>query len=292
MPTGKFFSPIRRAIANRFTDLSYNEERTGRQENFCLYPDGSPKQCNLSVRKTTDGLKFCCFSNSCPVSRGTIRLSALEVVVDRVRKAKQEQKKTFETIQIVNTPRGITANFTDTAMAFMAKYELSKTDLYKHGAWERPEQQRVYFPIKYDLYKETWAARSYNGAIHPKWLYPAGSPLGDIVFTSFGTVGGEVVIVEDILSAIKAAKCKGVEKAIAILGTQVTDRKITAITKVLAKGQSVLVCLDRDAWTKSVQMANTLIKKGYSAKPKLISKDLKSLSLDQIQTELMLRIKG
>lgn len=140
------------------------------------------------------------------------------------------------------------------ALDWVAQYELTKNDLYKHNVLWSETMQRLIFPVYGDGLLIAWQGRSFNlqdqaiGKI-PKW-YGKGN-LKD-TFNLLGK-GDKLVLVEDIVSAIKVSKC-GV-MALPLYGSFVGIERFKRIYSLFCKEVEVLIWLDPDKRLEAVKEA-------------------------------------
>lgn len=108
------------------------------------------------------------------------------------------------------------------------------------------KDKRAVFPIYYKGRIIDAVGRSLSGAM-PKWLRYTGQ--ADVYSYCIGEPGGSVVIVEDVISAIIAAKVSHNVTGMAILGTSLGPAHMDHISKF----SNVIIALDPDAAVKTLK---------------------------------------
>ena len=108
------------------------------------------------------------------------------------------------------------------------------------------KDRRAVFPIRKKGLLIDAAGRALDGAL-PKWYRYTGA--ADVYTHVVGKSNGIVIIVEDIISAITAAKLFPGLTGMAILGTQMSSKHV----EYLEDYYRVLIALDPDALNKTIQ---------------------------------------
>lgn len=142
-------------------------------------------------------------------------------------------------------PTDCDISYPERAIKWIEKYGLTKTDLYNHNVMWSHSLQRLIFPVYSDGILVGWQGRSFNTqdmgiAKIPKW-YGKGN-LKDI-FNIIGK-GDKLVLTEDVVSAIKVAKC-GV-MAMPLYGCVVGQERFKRLYSLFKNEIEVVVWLDDD----------------------------------------------
>lgn len=226
-------------------------------------------QDNLAVY--SDGHKFC---YSC-------KYSAFPNGIEKFKLSQEEVTEQKETIFL---PVDCDIVYPQRALDWIYQYDLTKNDLYANNVLWSDSLQRLIFPVYGDGFLIAWQGRSFhlqNQAVAkiPKW-YGKGN-LKD-TFNILGK-GNELVLVEDIVSAIKVAKC-GV-MAMPLYGSFVGLNRFKRIYNQFGTEVEVLVWLDPDKRLevlKEVKLGSSFCK----CRSIFSEKDPKEHSYEEIKTIL------
>jgi hypothetical protein len=124
---------------------------------------------------------------------------------------------------------------------FTSRWDLNMSELMYDV-----KDRRAVFPIKHKGILIDAAGRALDGAV-PKWYRYTGD--ADVYTYVVGNSNGVVIIVEDIISAITAAKLAPGLTGMAILGTSMSAKHMEYIQEYYR----VIVALDPDAAQKTIQ---------------------------------------
>lgn len=168
-----------------------------------------------------------------------------------------------------------TKNISKDGLLWLFKYDLSLKEIEDYSIGYSPNLDRVILPIVTNGRWDYWQARALSPGVYPKYLNPKfmKSP-----FYSQTEDLGNLVIVEDIISAIKVGRCM---RACAILGSKIPEE----VYKVARRCKKVYLWLDPDMKDK---MNN--IKTNLSMYTEITivdsDKDPKEYSTDKIKVKL------
>ncbi len=154
-------------------------------------------------------------------------------------------------------------------MQWLLKYGISSEEIAKYGiSWEPARKLLVLINSK-----TYWQARNF-GFGHIKYISNGMKPL-----TVYGE-GDTIVVVEDVLSAIKIARCR-YEKICAspLLGSSMSKQTMSQLTKQYA---TVHVWLDRDKAKQAILIRNKLRASGVKSKAIITPKDPKEYTKTEI----------
>ena len=154
-------------------------------------------------------------------------------------------------------------------MQWLLKYNISQEEIRKYGiSWE-PARRLLVLINK----KNYWQARNF-GFGNYKYKSNGIKPL-----QVYGE-GDTIVLVEDVLSAIKIARCRYENIcATPLLGTSLPKQTMSHLIK---KYDKIYVWLDRDKAKDSVQMKNKLRAAGVTSKAIITPKDPKEYTKTEI----------
>lgn len=210
-------------------------------DSYCIRHEGCPACAKLgkdnhknNLAVFSDGHKFCF---SC---KFTVFPSGITKFKQENSEEKQEDNKKISTL-----PIDCDIVYPQKALDWVGKYELTKTDMWNNNVLWSNVMQRLIFPIYSDGSLIAWQGRSFHTqdqavAKIPKW-YGEGN-LKD-TFNILGK-GTSLVLVEDIVSAIKVAKC-GV-MAMPLYGSFVGRERFKRLYTLFGNSVEVLVWLDYD----------------------------------------------
>lgn len=122
---------------------------------------------------------------------------------------------------------------------------LTGEDMQQNGVGWSEQAQRIVLPVRLDGHLMALQLRAVHGDQKPKYLNPEGPSVAKAVFypcgMEYSTETAFVVVVEDILSAIKLDKA-GIP-AVSVLGTNPTDARLN---RILQTSKTVLWWFDND----------------------------------------------
>jgi len=225
--------------------------------------------CNrhtLSVSWFPDGtVLWNCYRASCP-TRGASEQNLSARQIARIRNRAEATTKTETTFVWKDYP--FTHNFSDSAKGFMHMWRFP----YAHPRiYEDVKRNRMVFPIYNASAKIVDAAgRALDSGQNPKWYRYSDSGLPYIA-AELGRVPTSdqiMILVEDCVSAEIVNEIAYDAVGVALLGTNLsqTIRDHLALRHILRRedAKNVIVCLDRDAAKKSIEMFRTLSNMGHN----------------------------
>jgi len=236
-----------------------NEQRSGV---ICPFCHGNDK--SLSLRREGEMIFYHCHRARCGISGMTRASPALTVSP-----VLKYNNKYAETLRAAGPPSTFDCNWV------AAEWGMQEKHVRKGGLQSIYGKKRIILPI-YDMdgYEVGATLRSTEESVVPKSLICMTSP--NSICASFyeGEQNPEVVIiVEDQASAIRASYyCSSV----ALLGTNMDVIKARAIARTDCK--RAIFCLDKDAFSKSILLANKWGSMFPSHTVVLPSKDLKDMT--------------
>jgi len=227
---------MKMSIKNHLALLSLNEGASHR---------GPCPECNrpntFSATKQNGVVLYQCYSLSCVVKGANYEgMTASEILF----KIKQQDNKQPD-------KEAITMPWPEYVIQPSAEHTLMKRyikrwGLEHDGLMYDVRDKRAVFPIVHKGIVIDAIGRALDGAV-PKWYRYTGA--ASVYKTVVGKPSGVVVIVEDVISAIVAAKHVPGMTGLAILGTSMNDKTMKHIDGYY----KVLVALDPDASYKTLQ---------------------------------------
>lgn len=171
-------------------------------------------------------------------------------------------------------PKDATDAIDFTALQWLTRYDITMEEVRQYKMMWSPKQQFLIFPIyqsmgwnDMELYPDAlsmkmgaWQARTFNSNWKAKY-YNVG-PLHD-VFTIFNLIGGDgnfIVVVEDMLSAIRVARKYA---ALPMFGSMLTMAQLHHIKDSII--ENIIFWLDEDKCEEGMQMAKQATQLGFGA---------------------------
>ena len=260
---------IREYIKNLALDLEISSTS---ERSVCPFCGGGAKaEHTFSVTRTPEGLLYNCFRASCPNGHGFV--GSRNVVRDYKPKIRQFVPK-YYTKPLFKLPNVIRD-------WMIKKYRLTPEEIINAGFKYSIEDKRVYMPIFDDKGYETGAvARAFNGQEPKAVMYKYND--GPKFYFPFGELyGSSVVIVEDIISAIRCKRLFG--NAVALLGTGFNPEQATYLSSLF---KNIVYALDPDAVYKAIDYAIEYQLLFNSSRVAFLTADPKDLSDEKLLLEV------
>lgn len=158
------------------------------------------------------------------------------------------------------------------AMEWLLSYGISQEEIDKYGIeWNVKEEMLVLMQTA-----RYWQARTFNSR-RPKYMSEGSKPL-----TIYGQ-GDTIVIVEDIISAIKIARLQDEYCACPVLGSSLSYDMENQIVESFKK---TAVWLDRDKAKNALRISRKLKQRGLESRVVVTDEDPKEYSKGEIRTWL------
>jgi len=176
-------------------------------------------------------------------------------------------RERLRTKKIINTAYGIPLvdKIPQEAMQWLLKYDIRQEEIDKYGIKWSPLEILVLI-----MTKSYWQGRNF-GFGNQKYKSNGIKPL-----TKYGD--GVIILVEDVLSAIKIARVDGLS-GVPLLGSSLSREHES---KLLNK-EKVYIWLDRDKAKNAVRIKNRLRELGLTSKAIITSDDPKVYTANQIK---------
>ena len=178
-------------------------------------------------------------------------------------------KRTEQDVKITNGVLDTIKDIPQKGMQWLLKYGISREEIAKYGiSWEPARRLLVLINNK-----DYWQARNF-GFGNYKYKSNGMKPL-----QIYGE-GDTIVVVEDVLSAIKIARCR-YERICAspLLGSSMPKQTMSQLTKQYG---TIHVWLDRDKAKQAVNIRNQLRSLGVTSKAIITPKDPKEYNKTEI----------
>ncbi len=269
-------SRIRAEVKQLAADMELGEQRSGLMCPSC--GGGLSADRSFSIEREAQRANYCCHRSSCGW-KGSVNMSAL-AVSEIPKRAKWEP----EPIKMLELPD-------DAKQILKDRYHFSVDEiLLSRSKWS--DSNKLVLPI-IDRFSNTvgYVLRSLDGSL-PKSKIFMTRPENPCMawypkqhgFKHLYSLTEPVLIVEDQLSAIRASKYI---TAVALLGTHISDHKLSEIKKTGTS--SVVLALDEDATSKSAGYVTRLSGLFDRVRMRYLKKDLKDCTDEELVDVLDLK---
>ncbi len=185
-------------------------------------------------------------------------------------------------IKAVRYPSDATRHYSEGALAWCKKYEITVEQLLKETIYYSAARDQLIFGFETNGQLIAYQARNLNPVSKGKRYYTCGDvnsllPIYHCRNSLPGTINSRrLVLVEDCLSAIKVAYTEGLgADAMCLLGSGISRQKLSRLRPFY----DVLdVFLDPDMWHKSLNIVHQAQLLGFKARPVQADRDPKELS--------------
>ena len=216
-----------------------------------------------------DGHSFC--YGGCGLVVGVSGFSSL--------KTKVEQPK-----QEICLPSDCDVDYPHRALKWIEQYELGRNDLLNNSVFWSEYRQRLIFPVFGDGSLIAYQGRYFGqDKKEPKWFGKGN--LKDTFNILGPKASGKIVLVEDIISAIKVSKCDLL--AMPLYGSFVGVERFKRLYKLFGKEVEVLVWLDPDKRKEAIIEANRGMLCGLKTRTIFSDKDPKEHSWKELNEILL-----
>jgi hypothetical protein len=161
------------------------------------------------------------------------------------------------------------------AIRWIENYALTKNTLMKHNVLWSESWQRLIFPYYIEGNLEAWQGRYFGTEKDVKWF--SQGKLNDIIYT-LGEKSNSLVLVEDIVSAIKVSAIK---QCSPIFGSVISNNRLLRLKNFY---DTLYIWLDPDKRKESLQFANKARLFGFTCYTIFSDKDPKETSMEEITT--------
>lgn len=252
-----------------------------RKRTICPVCNGGPSnEGSLLLYRGPNYLSWRCFRDSCDVGKGFTYLPVPDRILSHSAPVVPKPNLEFKD--------SLTSLSKEMAFDIFTKWELPKKECEEEGFRTAPNQDRLYMPVRLADGEEIGCVLKCLRKPHrtPKSInyINTASPSLHFPLTTIKILGNTLVLLEDILSSVKAALC-GIPAA-ALLGTSLQEREVLYLKNLGVK--NLVIALDRDTWFKNSATA-IRIKKQWafyfdSVEIKYLTKDVKDTSVQGVKT--------
>lgn len=180
----------------------------------------------------------------------------------------------------IKLPYDFSEDIPKTALQWFYKYSIFKEDINRFHFGFSSKYNRIILPIFDNETLIYYQSRLVDTPTkdNPKYINVRQSGAKNVFFKNFSyTEKQELVIVEDILSAIKVGK---VTNTVSLLGSYIPD----SFYELCSDFSKIWIWLDRDKLRSSIKYANKLrLKTSKQVKVVVVDKDPKEYSVEEIK---------
>jgi hypothetical protein len=218
---------------------------------------------NLAVY--SDGGKFCFSCGYFETGNGFSRL-------------REDHQRSAEEITI---PSDCTPANGGRAREFLSRYGITEFDIAINNILWSEYWQRIIFPYIIDDQLVAWQGRYLGTEKKAKWFTKG--KIDEVSYTVGNPNGKSLVLVEDILSAIKISHSPSY-LSMPLFGSHISQRRLLTIKRFY--GMEVIIWLDNDKKMESVKFVNSARQLGLIARTVITEKDPKEYSRQEIEVIL------
>ncbi len=248
-----------------------NHISTGTVYTDCVVCGGIKK---LGITKSVDSIIYQCFRQSCN-TKGKFQLRANKEVLSSIL-----NKKLIQESLEFRVPEYLVSGFSSPDSLKMAlKYNLlhGYTKGLFNTAFDPKLNRQVFYYLNSDGKVVGCMGRALHSSVKPKaYIYPQSEKTPWIIGDY-----SEAVVVEDIFSAVNVWNAGFT--GIALSGTTLESKYLPLFEKY----DKIYVCLDKDATTKSLNLAAKLTIVSNHIVTCLLTKDFKDSTIDEIRRRLL-----
>lgn len=180
----------------------------------------------------------------------------------------------------IKLPYDFSEDLPKNALQWFYKYGLFKEDITRFHFGFSAKYNRIILPVFTDETLVYYQSRSLDKPTkeNPKYINVRQSGAKNVFFRNFSfTEKPELVVVEDILSAVKVGK---VTNSVSLLGSYMPD----SFYDLCDDFNKIWIWLDRDKLRSSIKYANKLrLKTGKQVKVVVMDKDPKEYSVEEVE---------
>jgi len=194
----------------------------------------------FTATKEDGTVLYNCYKLDCRIKGATSTGMTAEEIMGKLRP--QEKHKQKEEQELLTWPEHVVSPSAEHTLhtKFVKRWDLE----YEYLMYDVKDRRTV-FPIRHDGRLIDAVGRALDGAI-PKWYRYSG--VADVYKRTIGKPNGVVILVEDVISAVSAAKTVPGLTGLAILGTSLN----VTMMKHLEDYYKIIVALDPDAAHKTL----------------------------------------
>lgn len=195
------------------------------------------------------------------------------------------KKESYERMErhAVFLPTDCGIDYPQRALEWIGQYELDRNDLLANNSVWSESRQRLYFPIYGEQGLLAFQGRYFgdvNSSNEKKWWGK-----GDFrnIFALFGKPGRSLVLVEDVISAIKLAR---ITQSMWLSGNAIGKDRWQRLFKLIPRGLQCIIWLDPDMRTHALKEMRLGASYGINTSVIYSDKDPKEHSYEEIKRYL------
>ena len=166
---------------------------------------------------------------------------------------------------------------------FLEQYGIGEFDIQRNYIVWSPSYERLIFPIFVNGNLEAWQGRYFGEEKKSKWFYKG--DLNNLFYTIGNPYAKKLVLVEDIISAIRISHCSDF-LAMPIFGSHISQKRLLTIKRFY--GMPVIIWLDNDKKKEAISFAHTANSFEINTQTVITEKDPKAVHfLDEINAPLI-----
>jgi len=175
-------------------------------------------------------------------------------------------------------PYDCTINIPRHALAWLEQYKLSINTIKKHNILWSDSKESLIFPYFIEGELVAWQMRYFGDKGYPKWITKG--KIEEIIYTIGNIPLGTLVLVEDIVSAIKVSQ---VEQCSPLFGSVITTKRLVRLSPFY---NTLIIWLDYDKRKESIKFAEKARLLGFNVYNVVTEKDPKEYSYEEIRQYL------
>lgn len=181
-------------------------------------------------------------------------------------------------------PHDVDTNYSTDALKWIAKYDLSRSDLLANRVlWSDDRQLLIFSLTDGEGRLVAWQGRNFGEKYRTKWFGRGNLEDTFIFFPRNTTRVTKIVFVEDIISAIRIGKALTSEGlsdvAMPVFGSHVSRKRLSRCSLFT---NSVTFWLDRDKASESIKFQRSAHSLGFTSSVVITEKDPKEYSQNEI----------
>ena len=185
-------------------------------------------------------------------------------------------KETEESPNTISLPRGVSQVLPKRALDWLQKYSLTDHDIKLNNILWSEYHQRIIFPIIISGNLEGWIGRAVESSVIPK-VYTRGM-LHESNYIIGNLSGMSIVLVEDIISAIKIAGTFEYS-VLPLFGSHITSRRLLTLRRYY---DNIIIWLDKDKEKESIKFAQRARDFGINCRSVITDNDPKEYTHSEI----------
>ena len=251
------------------------------RHDWCPFCGKLIKSAGFIVWRTTTGFKLYC--HRCNTAKTISRpgVASPSTIISRVNASRTHGSRPGKVIYL---PEDFEAFIPGFAKKWLHKYGVTDEEVTRYGFGFSPRMNRLIMPVFKDEQLVFWQGRGFNLDKHtPKYISMKCSGTGGAFFELVKPNFKEVVLVEDIVSAICCARAG--YSSISLLGSFVGDKIASRLHEL--EITKVCIWLDPDKRKEAVKYSRKLSSLGFSCTCLVTpTKDPKDYNVTQIRNHL------